>query len=84
MEAKLSKIACEVLGVEPAELLPGAELERDLGMDSLDRMELTIRMESELLDDDEIGEDIAASWKTVSDLEASAKKMMALSAASRR
>ena len=67
MEEQLEEILCDVLGVNEAELTPQALLCEDLGMDSLDRVELAMRIEEELLNGEEMDEAAADGWMTVQD-----------------
>jgi acyl carrier protein len=76
---EVRRILVETLGCcTEEELTPGALLDDDLGMDSLDRTELAMEIEEQLLDGDEIDAEIAGGWKTVGDLIASVKQMAAL------
>lgn len=63
---RLVEICCEELGVEAEEVTPDASIDDDLGADSLDRLELALRLE------EEFGIDIAdadmARLLTVADL----------------
>lgn len=47
MQERIVTILCEELGVEPHEVMPGSAITDDLGADSLDRIELTLRFEEE-------------------------------------
>jgi acyl carrier protein len=67
MEEQLKEILCDVLGVDETELTPQALLCEDLGMDSLDRVELAMRIEEELLNGEDIDE-AADGWMTVQDV----------------
>ena len=68
MEAQIREIAAEILCVDEEALTPQALLIEDLGMDSLDRVELTMALEERLLDDEPIGEPVAEEWRTVQDV----------------
>lgn len=71
------EILATVLLSENDNLEPEALLEEDLGADSLDRIEIAMAIEEQLLDDDEIDGEIVEGWKTVADVIASAEKMVA-------
>ncbi len=45
IEARVKRITTEQLDVSEDELTPGADIEHDLGADSLDRVELTMALE---------------------------------------
>jgi acyl carrier protein len=45
VEEKVKQIIVDQLGVEPAEVTPGASFVDDLGADSLDRVELVMALE---------------------------------------
>ena len=47
IEAKVKEIIVEQLGVDPAEVVPGASFINDLGADSLDTVELVMAFEEE-------------------------------------
>ena len=64
----------EILATERKELTPLALLVEDLGMDSLDRVEIAMALEEEF-DVGCIDEGEADLWCTVSDVQATAKKM---------
>ena len=46
-EARVKEIIVEQLGVDPAEVVPGASFVNDLGADSLDTVELVMAFEEE-------------------------------------
>jgi len=56
LEDRVTQIVVDQLGVEPAEVVPGASFVDDLGADSLDRVELVMAFEEafglEIPDDD--------------------------------
>jgi acyl carrier protein len=47
IEARVKEIIVEQLGVDPAEVVPGASFVNDLGADSLDTVELVMAFEEE-------------------------------------
>ena len=47
IETRVKEIIVEQLGVDPAEVVPGASFINDLGADSLDTVELTMEFEKE-------------------------------------
>jgi acyl carrier protein len=47
LEARVKEIIVEQLGVDPAEVVPGASFVNDLGADSLDTVELVMAFEEE-------------------------------------
>jgi acyl carrier protein len=73
-EERVLAILKENLGVRREELTPLALLMEDLGMDSLDRVEISMDLEEEF-DVKRIDEDEAESWRTVADVQATARKM---------
>ena len=73
-EERVLAILEENLGVRREELTPLALLMEDLGMDSLDRVEIGMALEEEF-DVKRIDEDEAESWRTVADVQATARKM---------
>jgi acyl carrier protein len=68
IEQQLKEILCEVLNLDEIELTPAALLTEDLGMDSLDRAELTIAIEEQLLNGELMDEATADGWQTVEDV----------------
>jgi acyl carrier protein len=54
--------------VDEKEVTPDVTLRDDLGMDSLDLVEITMGIEEEILDSDLIPEDEAEGWETVEDV----------------
>ena len=68
IEEQVKEILVTTLCCNDEELTPKALLEEDLGMDSLDRVEIAMQMEEGLLDDEEIHEDVAGEWRTVQDV----------------
>lgn len=67
IEERVKEIALEVLLVEAEELTPNVKLREDLGLDSLDRVELAMRLEEELLDGERIDAE-ADRWTTYQDV----------------
>lgn len=63
---KLRTIIYELTGVEKEKIVPGADIRSDLGMDSLDVVELTLALESEW--DISIPDEAMDRLKTVQDL----------------
>jgi acyl carrier protein len=68
LKEKIKEIVMDILLVDEKELTPRTLLVDDLGMDSLDRVELTMALEEQLLDDTPINERIADEWRTVQDV----------------
>lgn len=58
----------QTLCCEAKALTPLANLRDDLGMDSLDLVELTMALEEEILEDEPIDEAVAEEWRTVKDV----------------
>jgi len=57
LEQRLKKLLVERVGVQEAKITPGASLAEDLGLDSLDGVELAMAMEEEFdlqIDDKEL------------------------------
>lgn len=73
-EERVLGILEEILSRESKELTPLALLVEDLGMDSLDRVEIAMALEEEF-DVDRIDESEADCWRTVADVQSTAKKM---------
>jgi len=48
IETRVKEIIVEQLGVDPAEVVPGASFINDLGADSLDTVELVMAFEEEV------------------------------------
>jgi len=65
-DAKVKSIIVEQLSVEPEKVTPEASFIDDLGADSLDIVELVMRMEEEF--DLEIPDEDAEKMKTVQDV----------------
>jgi acyl carrier protein len=59
-------LAAYVAGFPADEVTPGSRLAEDLGLDSLDRMELVMAVEDAL--GLEIGDEAAERWETVEDV----------------
>jgi len=75
-------ILAETLIVDEQELTPLASLSNDLNADSLDRVEIALRIEEEILGDNiEIPDEEASDWKTVADIKASMMKALKSKAA---
>lgn len=47
LEQRILKCIAEVLGIDTAAIAPAHHLERDLGTDSLDKLEIAMALESE-------------------------------------
>jgi acyl carrier protein len=73
-EERVLRILEENLAVRREELTPLALLVEDLGMDSLDRVKISMDLEEEF-DVKRIDEDEADCWRTVADVQTTAKKM---------
>jgi acyl carrier protein len=69
LEALSSVLLCDV-----DKLTPGAILAEDLGMDSLDRTEIVLMLEENVLEDLAIDEAEADGWKTVADVLATVRE----------
>ncbi len=65
IEANVKKIIVEQLGVDEADVVPGASFVDDLGADSLDLVEMIMAMEEEF--DMSISDEDAEKIKTVQD-----------------
>lgn len=65
IENRIRIIICDELGIEPGEVTANANLELDLGADSLDAAEILFAIEEEF--DIEIGDEEAPEIKTVGD-----------------
>jgi len=74
-EERVLEILEETLAVRRVEMTPLAQLGEDLGMDSLDRLEIAVALEEEF----DVGRidvvEEADCWRTVSDVQNTAKKM---------
>jgi acyl carrier protein len=77
IEERVKEILVTTLCCNDEELTPKALLEEDLGMDSLDRVEIAMQMEEGLLDDEEIPDNAAGGWRTVQDVVDTATEMAA-------
>lgn len=62
------EILADLLACDQTSITPGALLVDDLGMDSLDRVEIVMQLEEKLLAGGAIDEEEAEGWKTVSDV----------------
>ena len=67
LEEKIKEIVMDILVIDEGALTPRDMLVEDLGMDSLDRVELTMALEEQLLDVS-IDEHIANEWRTMQDV----------------
>ena len=65
IETRVKEIIVEQLGVDPAEVVPGASFINDLGADSLDTVELVMAFEEEF--GCEIPDEEAEKIQTVQD-----------------
>jgi acyl carrier protein len=74
IEGKVKEILSERLLADPQELTPQTLLAEDLGMDSLDRIEIAIDLE-EAFSVEQIDQAEADNWKSFADVLATAKKM---------
>lgn len=67
--AKIKEIILKIQGPElESKIVPGANLEADLGFDSLDKMEFVMDLEDEI--DGDISDEEACKLKTVGDVQA--------------
>ena len=66
IEERIRKIIVEQLGVKPEEVTPEASFADDLGADSLDTVELVIKLEEEF--DSEIPDEDAERMRKVKDV----------------
>lgn len=73
----VNEVLARVLLIDEQELTPKSDLREDLGMDSLDLVDITMELEEALLDGDPIGEDSAARWRTVEDIQIEMEKLAA-------
>jgi acyl carrier protein len=67
LEARIRGVVARQLGVEPAEVIPDASLQEDLGADSLELVELLMALEDEF--DIEVPEEVAETITTIADVE---------------
>lgn len=65
-DKKVLALICSQLGVSEEQAVPTATLDADLGMDSLDSVEILIDLEQEFVV--EILDDDAEKWKTIQDV----------------
>ncbi len=63
--ARLTQVIVEYVGIDPDKVHESAKLEDDLGLDSLDRVELMMGVEDEL--NIEVGDDEVRGLTTVGD-----------------
>lgn len=63
-----TEILADLLLCDETAVTPGALLVKDLGMDSLDRVEIVMQLEEKLLAGGAIDEEEAEGWKTVGDV----------------
>jgi len=75
VEARVKEVVVEQLGVDPAEVVAKANLFNDLGMDSLDNVELVMSIEEEF--GIEIDDEAAAKFVTVNDITEHVKTALA-------
>ena len=66
VEEKVKEILAETSGIEPSDIEMGSELENDLGLDSLDSVELMMSLEEEY--NFEISDEEAVKLKTTGDV----------------
>jgi acyl carrier protein len=67
LEARIRGVVARQLGVEPAQVHPDANLQEDLGADSLELVELLMALEDEF--DIEVPEEVAETITTIADVE---------------
>lgn len=76
LEVRVKEILAEVLLVDESELTPGADLANDLGADSLDMAEISMKIEDEILDTDKpIASETLDQWVTVQHIVDSVQKL---------
>ena len=74
LNEKVRGLMAEQLGVDLAEMLPGASILDDLGADSLDVVEMVMAIEDAF--DIEVADEDAESMRTVGDVEAYVAKRL--------
>jgi acyl carrier protein len=84
IEEQVKEILVTTLCCNDEELTPKALLTEDLGMDSLDRVEIAMQIEEGILDDEEIADNAAGEWRTVQDVVNTASEMAAKQALAKR
>jgi acyl carrier protein len=67
LEARIRGVVARQLGVELAQVHPDANLQEDLGADSLELVELLMALEDEF--DIEVPEEVAETITTIADVE---------------
>jgi acyl carrier protein len=77
LEDRIKHILIEEIGVSVPkdEITDNADLREDLGLDSLDIVELTMDIEDMILDDAEVDDEISDEWKTFGDVVNSVSKI---------
>jgi acyl carrier protein len=75
VEDEVKAVLGELLMADIEELTPETLLVEDLSMDSLDRVEIAMRLEEELLNEQPIDEDEAEGWRTVGDVVRTVERM---------
>lgn len=68
LEKRVKEILADLLLCDEMVLTPGALLTEDLGMDSLDRVEIVMQLEDQVLSGGAIDEEDADNWNTVADV----------------
>ena len=66
VEEKLRTLVAQLFTVDESEVTANANLQEDLGADSLDQVELVMNIEEEF--DLEIPDDVSDEWKTFGDV----------------
>jgi acyl carrier protein len=75
LPANLVDALIDTMGVDEEAITPDSLLADDLGMDSLDLVELCIDLEERYALESEIDDEIAEGWQTVGDVVAALKQL---------
>jgi acyl carrier protein len=67
LEARVRSLVADQLGVDIAEVIPGASILDDLGADSLDVVELVMSLEDAF--DIEVPDEVVEDMRTIGDIE---------------
>lgn len=74
---KVIEIAARVALMDEYGMNADTDLRDDLDFDSLDMVEMTMLLEEELADGDEIGDDTVGKWRTIGDIQEYMEKLAA-------